>query len=33
VGADFVTKKVSLPANWSKLVARYRNLVPAYEKY
>ena len=33
VGADFVTKKVSLPANWSKLVAKYRNLVPAYEKY
>lgn len=32
-GADFVTKKISLPANWSKLVAKYRNLVPAYEKY
>ncbi len=33
VGANFVTKKVKLPANWSKLVAKYKNLVPAYEKY
>ncbi|OGA18311.1 MAG: hypothetical protein A3H32_12915 [Betaproteobacteria bacterium RIFCSPLOWO2_02_FULL_63_19] len=33
VGADFVTKKIRLPANWSKLVAKYKNLVPAYEKY
>jgi hypothetical protein len=33
VGADFVTKKVRLPANWSKLVAKYKNLVPTYEKY
>ena len=32
-GANFVTKKIELPADWSKLVARYRNLVPAYEKY
>jgi hypothetical protein len=33
VGADFVTKKIRLPANWSKLVAKYKNLAPAYEKY
>ena len=33
VGADFVTKKLRLPANWSKLVAKYKNVVPTYEKY
>jgi hypothetical protein len=32
-GRQFVTKKLRLPANWSKLVARHRNLVPVYEKY
>ena len=29
----FVTKKVSLPAQWSALVAKYRSFVPSYEKY
>ena len=29
----FVTKKIALPGNWSKLVAKYRNVVPAYERY
>ena len=33
VGAHFVTKRISLPSNWGKLVAKYKNLVPAYEKY
>jgi hypothetical protein len=28
-----VTKKIELPKNWDKLVAKYRNLVPNYEKY
>jgi hypothetical protein len=29
----FVTKKVELPANWDKLVKKYKNLVPTYIKY
>jgi len=29
----FVTKKITLPANWKKLVAKYRSMVPAYERY
>jgi hypothetical protein len=29
----FVTKKITLPGNWAKLVAKYRNVAPAYEKY
>lgn len=33
VGAQFVTKKIQLPAAWPKLVAKYKSLVPAYEKY
>ncbi|MBI3375716.1 MAG: hypothetical protein HY017_28705 [Betaproteobacteria bacterium] len=32
-GGQFVTKKVSLPSGWAKLVAKYRSLVPAYERY
>jgi hypothetical protein len=28
-----VTKKIELPKNWDKLVAKYRNLKPVYEKY
>lgn len=28
-----VTKKIELPKNWDKLVAKYRNVVPNYEKY
>jgi hypothetical protein len=30
---DFVTKKIQLPKNWDSLVAKYKNLVPVYEKY
>jgi hypothetical protein len=30
---DFVTRKIQLPRNWDSLVARYKNLVPVYEKY
>jgi hypothetical protein len=33
VGAQFVTKKIQLPAAWPKLVAKYKSFVPAYEKY
>jgi hypothetical protein len=33
VGAQFVTKKVRLPAAWPKLVAKYKSYVPAYERY
>jgi hypothetical protein len=28
-----VTKKVELPANWKKLVAKYKDLVPDYIRY
>ena len=30
---SFVTRKVELPKNWDKLVAKYRNIKPNYEKY
>ncbi len=30
---QFVTKKLQLPANWDKLVEKYRNLVPTYVRY
>ena len=29
----FVTKKIELPKNWDKLVAKYKNIKPNYEKY
>jgi hypothetical protein len=29
----FVHKKITLPKNWSKLVAKYRTWMPAYERY
>ena len=29
----WVTKKIQLPANWNKLVAKYRNIVPNYALY
>ncbi len=32
-GGTFVTKKVVLPANWSKLAAKYKSLAPNYERY
>ncbi len=30
---SFVTKKIELPRNWSKLVAKYKDIVPNYEPY
>jgi hypothetical protein len=30
---DFVTKKIELPRNWDKLVAKYKDVVPAYVPY
>jgi len=32
-GPQWVTKKVELPANWDKLVAKYRDIVPVYARY
>jgi hypothetical protein len=32
-GRSWVTKKVQLPANWDKLVAKYRDIVPTYIRY
>jgi hypothetical protein len=32
-GPPPITKKVELPANWSKLVAKYKNIVPTYVRY
>jgi hypothetical protein len=29
----WVTQKVELPANWEKLIAKYKNLVPSYLRY
>jgi hypothetical protein len=30
---SFVTKKIDLPRNWDKLVAKYKNVVPTYAGY
>lgn len=30
---EFVTKKINLPANWDKLVKKYKNIVPNYVRY
>ena len=30
---SFVTKKIELPRNWEKLVAKYKNVVPVYAGY
>jgi hypothetical protein len=30
---NYVTRKISLPKNWAKLVAKYKTWVPAYERY
>jgi hypothetical protein len=30
---SFVTKKIELPRNWDKLVAKYKDVVPVYKKY
>ena len=32
-GGDISTEKAELPANWDKLVAKYRDIVPTYVKY
>jgi hypothetical protein len=32
-GNSFVTREIKLPRNWDKLKAKYKNLVPIYEKY
>jgi hypothetical protein len=32
-GRSWVTKKVQLPSNWEKLVAQYKDIVPAYIRY
>jgi len=30
---ELVTKKIELPKNWEKLVAKYKDIMPNYEKY
>jgi hypothetical protein len=32
-GRSWVTKKIQLPANWDKLVAKYRDITPNYLRY
>jgi hypothetical protein len=32
-GGAWTTKKVTLPANWDKLVAKYKDIVPNYVRY
>ncbi|MFH1652117.1 MAG: hypothetical protein ABID87_08485 [Chloroflexota bacterium] len=32
-GVDFVTRKVELPSGWAKLVKKYKDVVPAYQRY
>jgi hypothetical protein len=32
-GNSFVTREIKLPRDWEKLKAKYKNLVPVYEKY
>jgi len=32
-GNSFVTREIKLPRNWEKLKAKYKTLVPIYEKY
>ena len=29
----WVTKRIELPANWDKLVEKYRDIVPTYVRY
>ncbi|OGO20142.1 MAG: hypothetical protein A2144_12235 [Chloroflexi bacterium RBG_16_50_9] len=33
VRIGMVTKKIELPANWDKLVAKYKNVIPTYARY
>ena len=30
---SLVTRKIELPKNWEKLVAKYRDIKPNYERY
>jgi len=32
-GGQLVTEKIELPANWDRLVAKYKNVVPTYARY
>jgi len=32
-GTSWVTKKIETPSNWNKLVTKYKNIVPVYERY
>ncbi|MBI4296809.1 MAG: hypothetical protein HY667_06805 [Chloroflexi bacterium] len=32
-GRDIVTEKAELPANWEKLIQKYKNVVPTYARY
>jgi hypothetical protein len=32
-GCEFVTQKVDLPANWDKLVKKYKDIVPTHVRY
>jgi len=32
-GNDYVSRKIELPANWDKLVAKYKNIAPTYARY
>jgi len=32
-GGGLATEKVELPANWDKLVAKYKDIVPTYVMY
>ncbi|HTY81942.1 MAG TPA: hypothetical protein VMB24_04090, partial [Dehalococcoidales bacterium] len=32
-GPPQVTKKIELPGNWARLVAKYKNVVPTYARY
>jgi hypothetical protein len=31
--SGWTTKKVTLPANWDKLVAKYKDVIPTYARY
>ena len=33
MGQGWVTRRVELPANWDKLVAKYKDVVPTYARY
>ena len=33
LGIGGLTKKIELPANWEKLVSKYKNMVPTYARY